>query len=71
MFKEENEGGFVWRCIECGHSSKRKDAVAKHVESKHIDSGGITCKFCGKFCPNSNSLQAHISRNHRGQYSVI
>merc|ERR1712098_171913 len=41
MYKEESvEGGLLWRCIECGHSNKRKQAVEKHIEAKHIVSDG-------------------------------
>ena len=72
MYKEDNvEGGYLWRCIECGHSNKRKQAVEKHIEANHIQSDGFNCEHCGKFCPNKNYLQVHISRNHRGQFSVI
>ena len=70
MFREENvESGVLWCCIECGYSSKRKDHVGNHIESKHIVSGCINCEYCGKFCPNRNSLQIHTSRYHRGQIS--
>jgi len=66
MVKEEtSDGGFLWRCIECGHSSKRKDNVGSHIESKHIVSDGFNCSHCGKFFSNKNSLHTHISRYHR------
>ena len=72
MIREEYaEGGFLWRCIECGHSNIKKQAVEKHIERKHIESDGFNCQHCGKFCPNKNSLQVHISRHHRGPFSVI
>ena len=66
-----DEAGILWRCIDCSYSSKQKHHVARHIESKHIDTPGFNCIFCEKFCPNSNSLQAHISRNHRNQSSLI
>ena len=72
MFKDENvEGGFMWRCVDCSYSSRNKAHVANHVEAKHIQSQGFNCEYCGKFCPNRNSLHVHISRNHRGQSSVM
>ena len=72
LIREENEeGGLLWRCIECGHSNNRKQDVERHIERKHVDSQGFNCYHCGKFCPNKNSLQVHISRHHRGPFSVI
>ena len=65
QFGENVSGGFWWRCIECGHSSRSKTDVAKHVEAKHIESSGFHCSYCSKFCPSRNALQAHVSRYHR------
>ena len=66
MIKEETvDVGVLWRCIECGHSSKRKDNLAIHIESKHIATDGFNCEYCGKFCPSKNALQSHVSRYHR------
>ena len=68
MIKEGNvSGGFWWRCLDCGHISRSKTDVAKHVEAKHIESEGFSCYYCGKFCPSKNALQSHISRMHRHQ----
>lgn len=68
MIKEDNvSGGFWWRCLDCGHISRSKNDVAKHVEAKHIESEGFSCYYCGKFCPSKNALQSHISRMHRHQ----
>ena len=66
MVKEEiSDAGFLWRCIECGHSSKRRDNIRTHIESKHIVSDGFNCTFCGNFFSNKKSLQTHISKYHR------
>merc|ERR1712029_1179459 len=29
-------GGFLWRCLDCGHTSKRTPDLSKHIEAKHI-----------------------------------
>ena len=47
MIKEDNvSGGFWWRCLDCGHISRSKTDVAKHVEAKHIESEGFSCYYC-------------------------
>ena len=66
MVKEETcDGGFLWRCIECGHSSKRRDNIRTHIESKHIVSDGFNCTYCGRFFSNKHSMQTHVSKYHR------
>ena len=71
MIKEENQVGVLWCCSDCSYSNRRKANLARHIEAKHIENEGVHCQFCGNFNPNNNSLQSHISRNHRSQYSVI
>eukprot|EP00090_Calanus_glacialis_P042215 TRINITY_DN74940_c0_g1_i1.p1 TRINITY_DN74940_c0_g1~~TRINITY_DN74940_c0_g1_i1.p1 ORF type:complete len:159 (-),score=18.49 TRINITY_DN74940_c0_g1_i1:80-556(-) len=61
-------GGFLWRCLDCGHTSKRTTDLTKHIEAKHIESAGYDCGICGKHCPSKNSLTAHMSRQHRKVY---
>jgi len=69
MLKESDGfGGFLWRCLDCGHTSKRTTDLTKHIEAKHIESGGYDCSLCGKHCPSKNSLTAHMSRQHRKAY---
>ena len=63
MFKEDS----VWHCVDCGHSSRFKGDVAKHVEAKHIETEGFNCNYCSKFFTSRNSLKSHISRFHRYQ----
>ena len=58
-------GVVLWQCSACDHSSKRKQDLGKHIESKHLLSSGFNCDHCGRYCPNSNALQVHVSRNHR------
>ena len=64
-------GGVLWRCLDCSYSSQHKTTLARHIESNHVKGPGFNCEYCGKFCPTSNSLQVHISKNHRGQFSVV
>lgn len=57
-------GGFLWRCLDCGHTSKRTTDLTKHIEAKHI-SACYDCSYCGKHCPSKNALTSHVSRQHR------
>ena len=70
MIKEEkDDGGVLWRCLECGHSSKWKHNVVNHIDSLHLENDGFNCQFCGKFCRSKNGLQIHVTRYHRGQFN--
>lgn len=55
----------MWQCTECGHSSRSKSDMAKHVEAKHIVTAGYDCTFCGQHYPSRNALKSHVSRKHR------
>lgn len=65
--KKESDGvgGFIWRCLDCSHTSKRNTDLNKHIEAKHIECAGYDCSYCGKHCPSKNALTAHVSRQHR------
>ena len=66
MVREVTETGeIVFRCLECGHRSKRSADLSKHIEAKHVESGGYNCPHCNKFCPSLNALRTHVSRSHR------
>ena len=57
--------GSNWKCLICNHSSNRKSSVYYHVEAKHTASSGFSCHLCTKFCPTTNALRTHLSRQHR------
>lgn len=71
MLKEVDSAGqyTLWRCTDCAHVSKRGCDMSKHIEAKHIKTGGFNCSYCGKLCPSTNALRAHISRKHRESHS--
>ena len=69
MYHQEKEGG--WRCQTCGHISRTQQDIYRHVEAKHVSTGGFSCPFCGQFCPSLNSLRNHKHRHHRnGQWFI-
>jgi len=55
----------MFQCLDCDHTSNYKSNMVKHVEDRHIQQQGHTCKYCEKICPSRNALSAHISRKHR------
>ena len=66
MLKQENEFGInMWACTECGHKTRHKYHLARHIEAKHIQNDGFTCNYCNKLCPSKNALETHVSRHHR------
>merc|ERR1712025_359236 len=54
-----------YTCASCGKTSAQRTDLMKHIISKHVVSQAIACQFCGKKYKNQNSLQVHISQNHR------
>ena len=35
-----------------------------HIESKHVNIGGVSCPHCPKVCPTRHALQMHVRRQH-------
>ena len=56
-----------WMCKACGKRDGLKPNIKKHIEGAHIEGYSHTCKFCEKNFRSKNSLQVHVSRNHRTQ----
>ena len=55
-------------CGVCGKTSSSKKDLVRHIISKHVAAPAVFCQFCGKQYKNQNSLQVHISQNHRDQW---
>ena len=56
-----------WQCgqVECDYESINKFHLRNHIESKHVDIGGIQCNFCPKVCPTRHAFTLHLKRNHK------
>merc|ERR1712218_148559 len=52
--------GGEWHCVDCSYSSKLKNNVYKHVESKHVEPQIYQCIHCGKALKGMNSYNVHI-----------
>jgi len=57
-------GTKCWECLECGKTCVGKNDIARHVESTHIDSPGISCNICGKVSKTRNALRNHVYSVH-------
>ena len=54
----------VYHCSICGYNSKRKADSTRHVET-HIKGLSYPCSVCQRTFRSRNSLESHISKNHR------
>jgi len=60
-----HQGASCYACASCGKTSAQRTDLMKHIISKHVVTQAVSCQFCGKKYKNQNSLQVHISQNHR------
>ena len=64
--KLPTETGWKYSYTLCGKENVQKANVVKHVESVHFPNlFSYQCKFWEKQFTASNSLYAHVSRNHK------
>ena len=55
----------TWTCKVCGKKNGLKPNMKKHIEGVHIDGYTHPCVYCAKNFRSRNSLQVHVSNNHR------
>jgi len=60
-----HQGAACYACARCGKTSAQRTDLMKHIVSRHVSTPAINCQFCNKKYKNQNSLQVHISQNHR------
>jgi len=54
----------TWLCHRCDYSTKARQGMVNHIESRHISSKGVGCQYCHRICPTRHALQMHVSRQH-------
>ena len=42
-----------WECTKCQYSTFNRKGLMNHIESKHVNIGGVSCPHCPKVCPTS------------------
>jgi len=62
------DGTNSYTCGRCGKNCYKRSHLIRHIISKHVSTPAVNCQFCGKQYKNNNSLQVHISQNHREQW---
>jgi len=60
------DDGTGFMCLVCNKISSHKTNLKKHVQCMHTEDKPQNCSFCGKQFKNKNTLQNHVSLNHRG-----
>jgi len=61
FYKGTNE---MFMCMYCSYSNLVRQNMKKHVEI-HLEGSSYPCSFCGKTFKTTNSLNTHISVQHR------
>ena len=54
-----------FQCLVCDKQSRTQQDIYRHVEAKHVNTGGYVCPECSKYCPTMNSFRNHKFRHHR------
>ena len=62
--KLDDGGGFM--CLACEKVVAHKGNLKKHIISMHLGDTPHDCHICGRKFKNLNSVQNHVSINHRG-----
>ena len=63
---EQMPDGTGFMCLVCRKVVLKKGNLKKHILSMHTGEQSQDCPACGKQFKNANSLQNHISLQHRG-----
>ena len=56
-----------WVCghLQCDYSAVKKQDLRRHIESKHVDIGGVQCDHCDQVCTTRRALTRHVRKYHR------
>ena len=52
-------------CTDCTFMSSGKYVLSNHIESRHVEYGGVMCDLCNKIVKTRQALRMHKSRDHR------
>ena len=56
--------GDKWLCLKCGKTVKTRQHIKVHAET-HVEGIEHICGYCGRKFKTSNTLQNHISLQHK------
>jgi len=64
IMKTEEFGVVGYKCLLCGKTTQRKDALTNHVENIHFP-GSYQCHYCDQVFNSQNTRNVHIGRKHK------
>jgi len=64
IMKTEEFGVVGYKCMLCGKTTQRKDALTNHVENIHFP-GSYQCHYCDQVFNSQNTRNVHIGRKHK------
>jgi hypothetical protein len=59
--KDMSKSNDDFKCEMCNYSSKKRNMLNKHMNTKHND---CKCKICEKMIPNSMDTLTHTAKEH-------
>lgn len=62
--KTEENGVVGYKCVLCGKTTQRKDALTNHIENIHFP-GSYQCHYCDQVFNSQNTRNVHIGRKHK------
>ena len=60
-----------WICLKCGKTAKTKQHIKSHAETHLAGVVANVCDFCGRKFKTSNTLQNHISLQHKKSNNLL
>eukprot|EP00092_Neocalanus_flemingeri_P013082 GFUD01014097.1.p1 GENE.GFUD01014097.1~~GFUD01014097.1.p1 ORF type:complete len:352 (-),score=72.11 GFUD01014097.1:39-1094(-) len=64
ILKTEENGVVGYKCVLCGKTTQRKDALTNHIENIHFP-GSYQCHYCDQVFNSQNTRNVHIGRKHK------
>jgi len=64
ILKTDDNGVIGYKCVLCGKTTQRKDALTNHIENIHFP-GSYQCHYCGQVFNSQNTRNVHIGRKHK------
>ena len=53
-----------WKCCDCDYTTVHKPTLKRHIESKHVETGGYDCSICHVKVKTRRDLKIHQNKKH-------